>query len=144
MYLTKISCINYEVAVKITKVPSLSNAFCCKLCKYTMMYCLLNKETFQTFFATRLSMVFAIMVIRVVKFSSGGYKIRKIFYLRINIPKGNYWTLSFGLMASCQKVPKFDFQSQLSMSKMIKIFFNFFFIEGYQFRSTLFVIDIFW
>ena len=27
----------------------------------------------------------------------------KYFYLRINIPKGNYWILSFGLMASCQK-----------------------------------------
>ena len=30
------------------------------------------------------------MAIRVVEFSNGGYKIRKIFaYLRINIPKGN-------------------------------------------------------
>ena len=54
--------------------------------------------------------------IRVVEFSNGGYKIRNIFArnfcLRINIPKGNYWVLSFGLMQSCQKVPKFDFQSQ--------------------------------
>ena len=32
--------------------------------------------------------------------------------------------LSFGLMASCQKVPKFDFQSQFSMSKIIRIFLN--------------------
>jgi hypothetical protein len=47
--------------------------------------------------------------------------------------KGNYWTLSFGLMASCQKVPKFDIQSQFSMSKIIRIFLNFFFI-----RSTFF------
>ena len=46
-------------------------------------------------------------------------------------------------MASCQKVPKFDFQSQFSMSKIIRIFLNFFFIEEYQFRSTFFVIDIF-
>ena len=32
-------------------------------------------------------------------------------------------------MASRQKVPKFDFQSQFSMSKIIRIFLNFFFIE---------------
>ena len=43
------------------------------------------------------------MAIRVVDFSNGGYKIRKIFCIRINIPKGNNWILSFGLMASCQK-----------------------------------------
>ena len=27
----------------------------------------------------------------------------KDFYIRIDIPKGNYWILSFGLVASCQK-----------------------------------------
>ena len=42
----------------------------------------------------------------------------------------------------CQKVPKFDFQSQFSMSKIIRIFLSFF-IEKYQFRSTFFVIEIF-
>ena len=41
-------------------------------------------------------------------------------------------------MVSCQKVPKFDFQSQFSMSKIIWIFLNLFFIEEYQFRSTFF------
>ena len=30
-----------------------------------------------------------------------------------------------GLTASCQKVPKFDFQSQFSMSKIIRIFHKF-------------------
>jgi hypothetical protein len=46
--------------------------------------------------------------------------------LRINnLPKGNYWILSFWLMTSCQKVQKFDFQSQFSMSKIIQIFLNF-------------------
>ena len=39
-------------------------------------------------------------------------------------------------------MPKFDFQGQFSMSKMI--IFSFFFIEEYQFRSTFFVIDMFW
>jgi hypothetical protein len=41
------------------------------------------------------------------------------------------------------KVPKFDFQSQFSMSKIIGIFLNFFFIEEYELRSTFVVIDIF-
>jgi hypothetical protein len=42
----------------------------------------------------------------------------------------------------CQKVPKFDFQSQFSISKIIGLFL-FFFLEEYQFRSTFFVIEIF-
>ena len=37
------------------------------------------------------------MEIRVVEFSS-----RKYFYIRINIPKGNYRSLSLGLMSSCR------------------------------------------
>ena len=45
----------------------------------------------------------------------------KDFCLQINIPKQNYWNLSFGLTESCQKVPKFDFQSQFSVSKIIRI-----------------------
>jgi hypothetical protein len=46
-------------------------------------------------------------------------------------------------VGSCQKVPKFDFQSQFSMSKIIGIFLNFFSIEKYQLRTTFVVIDIF-
>ena len=38
----------------------------------------------------------------------------------------NFMDFGFGLMASCQKVPKFDFQSQFSMSKIVRIFLNFF------------------
>ena len=76
-------------------------------------------------------------------FQTGDTKLER-FCLRINIPKGNYWFLSFGLTASCQKVPKFDFQSKFSMAKIIRIFLNFVYIEEYQFRSTFFVIDIFW
>ena len=38
-------------------------------------------------------------------------------------------------------MPISDFQSQFSMSKIIRIFLNFFFIEEYQFRRTFFVID---
>ena len=47
------------------------------------------------------------------------------------------------LSKRCQKLQNFDFQSKFSMSKIIRIFPNFFFIEQYQFRSTFFVVDIF-
>ena len=40
-----------------------------------------------------------------------------------------------------QKVPKSDFQSQLSMSKIIQIFLIFFFIEEYHFRGRFFIVD---
>ena len=62
------------------------------------------------------------MAILVVEFSRDGYKIR---------------ILRIGVFGRCQKVPKSDFQSQFSTSKIIQIFL-FFFIE---FRSTFFVID---
>ena len=68
----------------------------------------------------------------------------KYFYLKINIPKDDHWILRIGVTGSCQEVTKFDFQSQFSMSKIIRIFLIFFFIEEYQFRGTFFVIDIFW
>ena len=41
------------------------------------------------------------------------------------------------------KRAKFDFQSQFSMSKIIGIFLNFFFIEEYELRGTFVVIDVF-
>ena len=44
------------------------------------------------------------MVVWVVEFSSGGYKIRNIFCLKINIPKGNYLILRIGVVSSCQKL----------------------------------------
>ena len=45
---------------------------------------------------------------------------------------------------SWQKRPISDFQSEFSMSKIIRIFLKFFFIEEYQFRGTYSVIGIFW
>ena len=62
-----------------------------------------------------------IMAIWFVEFSSGGYKIRKI-----NILKRNDWILRNGLMGRSKKVPKFDFQSQFSISKVIRSSFIFF------------------
>ena len=41
-------------------------------------------------------------------------------------------------LPACRKVRKMDFQSQFSMSKIIRIFLNFFFTEEYKFRSTFF------
>ena len=52
------------------------------------------------------------MVIQVVEFSSGGYKNQHTQRKLLNFEN---W---------CQKVSKFDFQSQFSMSKIIGIFLN--------------------
>jgi hypothetical protein len=54
-------------------------------------------------------------------------------------------SLNFAIWCNgrCQKVPKSDFQSQFSTSKIIRIFLNVFFIKQYEFRSTFFEIDIF-
>ena len=87
------------------------------------------------------------MTIRVVEFSNRGYKIRKIFAWESTYSKEiiaflelHYW----GGVKKCKITQPLDFQSQFSTSKIIWIFVNFFFIEEYQFRSTFFVIDIFW
>ena len=53
-----------------------------------------------------------------------------------SILKGNYWILKIRWMGRCQNLTL--------RSKMIRIFLNFFFIEEYHFKSTLFVIDIFY
>ena len=83
------------------------------------------------------------MAILVVEFSNGGYKIRKIFAEESTyLPKENY-VLNFEFWINGE-LSKSAFQSQFFMSKIIRIFLNFFFIEKYQFRSTFFVIDIFW
>ena len=66
------------------------------------------------------------MAFPVVEFSREGYKIRKVFGSKSTVFKWNYQFLKIGVMGSCQKVPKFDFQSQFSMSKIIGIFLIFF------------------
>ena len=67
--------------------------------------------------------------VRIAEFSSGVYRIKEDFCLRINILKENDWLLGFGLMTNCQKVPKFEFQSQFSTSKVIQKFINIFFMK---------------
>ena len=56
-------------------------------------------------------------------FQMGDTKLERFLLKNQFIPKENCWILSFGLMASFQKVPKFDFQSQFSMSKSSEFFF---------------------
>ena len=85
------------------------------------------------------------MVIRVVEFlkgwGGGGTKLERFLHknqhvvflkekenhlIRINIPKGNYWILRTSVVGRCQRVPKFYFQSQFSVSKIIQISLIFF------------------
>ena len=71
-----------------------------------------------------------------------GVKNQKDFCLRLNVLKGNDWILRIRLMGRCQKVPKFDFQSQFSMSKIIWIFLNL--LSYKNIKNIIFFIDIFW
>ena len=47
----------------------------------------------------------------------GGIQNWKYFWLKINIPNGNYLILGICVMGRYQKLQKFDFQSQFSLSK---------------------------
>ena len=66
------------------------------------------------------------MVMRVVKFSSGGRKLERFL---TNNQHTQRQILNFEnsvyAVGRCQKVPKFDFQRQFFKSKIIQIFFNF-------------------
>ena len=55
---------------------------------------------------------------------------QKDFCLRINIPRGNYWIFRIGLVGRCQKMSKFNFQSQFSMSKIIWISLSLFSLKN--------------
>ena len=77
------------------------------------------------------------MAMPVVEFSREGYKI-----VRFSAKNQHTHRKLLNFANWCQNVPKFDFQSQFSMSKIIRIFLNFSFIEEYQFRCTFFVIDV--
>ena len=62
----------------------------------------------------------------------------KDFCLKVNIHKGHDWILRFGAMGRCPKVPKCDFQSQFSMSKIIGIFLNSFSYEHIFWNISIF------
>ena len=59
---------------------------------------------------------------------------------RIDMLKGNRCILKIWGESVCQKVLKLYFQSQFSISKIIRIFLKFIFIEEYQFRSNFFLL----
>ena len=63
----------------------------------------------------------------------GGIQNYKGFWLKSNTTKGNCWILRIDVVGRCQKVPIFYFQSQFSMSKIIKIFLIFFPLENTHF-----------
>ena len=75
------------------------------------------------------------MAILVVEFSRKGYKIRKVFGYKLTVVKWNHWFLQISVGRwKCQNL---TFKNHPNLS-------DFFFIEKYKFRSTFFVIDIFW
>ena len=121
------------IFISASRVPSMNTG---------LLYTYLRKTVLQSC----MYVLGIIMAIRVVVFSSrGGVQNWKDFCLRIKTLKGNCWILRIGLTERCQIVPKFDFQSQFSMPKVVRIFLNFFFfVEEYQFKSIFLVIDIFW
>ena len=67
----------------------------------------------------------SIMAMPIVEFSREEYKIRKVFGWKSTVVKWNYQIWRIGVVASCQKVQKFDFQSQFSMSKSSESFWFF-------------------
>ena len=81
-----------------------------------------------------------IMAIRVIKFEAGDTKLEKKLTKNQRTERK---LLNFenwiNIMGRCQKEPKFDFQSQFSMSKINQFFFKKIFIWEYQFRRPFFV-----
>ena len=83
-----------------------------------------------------LTLLLTTMVIWLVEFSREGSKIRNVFCQKLLPSKEIFW---IDIVSSSQKMPKSDFQSQLSMSTINRIFLFSFFIQEYQFSSTFFV-----
>ena len=64
-------------------------------------------------------------------FQTGSKKF-EIFLPKIQHTQRKLLNFKIGLLGRCQKVPKFDFPSQFSTSKSIRIYLIFLFIEEYQ------------
>ena len=60
--------------------------------------------------------------VSVVEFHKPTLGIGKVFGQESTVVKWNYQILSLHLVTVCQKVPILDFQSEFSMSKIIRIF----------------------
>ena len=61
-------------------------------------------------------------MISVVEFHDRALGIGKVFGQESTVVKWNYQILSLHLVVVCQKVQILDFQSEFSMSKIIRIF----------------------
>ena len=70
-----------------------------------------------------------------------GDKEVEIFLSKDQLTQRKLLNFEFWIHGELSNVPKFDFQSQSSMSKIIQVFLTFF-IEEYQFRNTFFVVII--
>ena len=82
------------------------------------------------------------MAIPVVEFSRGGYENRK------KMPKNqhtqrNFLNFGYCTNGSGQKVPKFDFQSQFCMSKIIWIFMFFFSLKNTNLEAHFLLLKFF-
>ena len=66
-----------------------------------------------------------------------GVHIWKFFWLKINIPKGNYWILRIGVMGRCLEVQEF------TMSKIIGIFLNFFSLKNFNLAAHFLLLTFF-
>ena len=64
----------------------------------------------------------AVRWVSVVEFHDGALGISKVFGQESTVVKWNYQILSLHLVTVHQKVPILDFQSEFSMSKIIRIF----------------------
>ena len=80
--------------------------------------------------------------VSVVEFHDQALSIGKVFGQESTVVKWNYQILCLHLVTVRQKVPILDFQSEFSMSKIIRIFLKKI-IEEYQFKRTFFVKSIF-
>ena len=60
--------------------------------------------------------------VSVVEFHDGALGIGKVFGQESTVVKWNFQILRLHLVTVCQKVPILDFQSEFSMSKIIRIF----------------------
>ena len=81
---------------------------------------------------------YALWQCRLWSFKSGATKLEKS-----TVVKWNYWILEISVMGRCQKVPKFDFQSQFFMSKIIGIFLIFFSLKNINLGAHFLLLTFF-
>ena len=77
------------------------------------------------------------------QFFKRGVKDKNNFCLRINIPKQTYWILRIGVVGRCQKVQKFNFQSQFCVSKIIQTFSILFSLKNTNLAANFLLLTFF-